>query len=137
MPRGLVIFAMLASLALDSCDDSKDAVKKDSPLFLPVVQIYPHESWERRIGDAVVRQLPIGSKRPQIEEFIHKNFIGVRYEVTTHDDSRALAHPTEPHVFIRAADQTRPGIFQVEIYLMLTSDETLQNVVVRTSEAYP
>jgi hypothetical protein len=140
MPLGLSSIALLlVGFALTSCyrNDSKDRVRKDSPLFLPAVQIYPEESWQQRIKDAVLQQLPIGSERSEIDAFIQKNFVGIKYHFTTSDDSRALAHLTEPHVFIRTAEQTSPGIFRVEIYLLLTSDERLKNVVVKTAEAYP
>ncbi len=66
-----------------------------------------------------------------------KHFIRVQYAVTRSDDSRALAPSSAPHIFIRAIDDTGfPGTCQVEIYLLLTEDEHLKDVVVRATEAY-
>jgi len=104
---------------------------------MPVVQISPEESWEQRIREAILQQLPLGAARPQIEAFIRKNFVRLGYAVTTTDDARALAHPTDRHVFIRAVDHTGfSGTCRVEIYLILTPDERLKDVIVRAQEAY-
>jgi hypothetical protein len=131
----ITVFAV--ALALSSCGSHTTRIRKDSPLYLPAVQIAPHDSWEQRIRDAVLRQLPIGATRDQIQTFLHQHFVRVRYSVTRADDSRALAPLTEPHVFIRAIDDSGfPGECRVEIYLLLTPDERLRDVVVRAREAY-
>jgi len=131
------ISILAAFLALVSCGSHITRIRKDSPLYLPVVQIAPHDSWEQRVRDAVLQQLPIGSTRDQMQAFLHKHFVRVQYAVTHSDDSRALAPSSEPHVFIRAIDDTGfPGECRVEIYLLLTSDEHLKDVVVRATEAY-
>jgi hypothetical protein len=85
----------------------------------------------------VLRQLPLGSSRQQIEAFIRANFVHVTYRVTTVDDSRAFVQLRTPHVLIRALDMTGfPGVDRVEIYLVVTAEERLKDVIVHSDEAY-
>jgi hypothetical protein len=110
-------------------------IKEHSPIYQQAHSFAP--DWEQRVRDAVLQQLPVGSTRDQIAAFLQKNFNHVQYAVVRTDDSRALAPQTEPHVFIRAIDDTGfPGECRVEIYLLLTPEEHLRDVVVRATEAY-
>jgi hypothetical protein len=112
-------------------------IKEDSPLYIPAITLAPANNWEQRIRDAVLQQLPIGSTRQQIEGFLQHHFVRVQYRVARSDDERALARFSEPHIFIRAIDDWGfPGECRVEIYLLLTPEEHLRNVVVRSIEGY-
>jgi hypothetical protein len=131
-------FSIIVAIALASCGDrSTNRIKQGSPLFEPAVRLDDREVWEKRIKDAILRQLPIGSEKAQIEAFIRDNFDGVSCGVTTTDDSRALAHIAKPHVFIRAIEDTGfPGECRVEIYLILGTDERLKEVIVKGIYGY-
>jgi hypothetical protein len=112
-------------------------IKEHSPLYIPAITLAPADNWEQRIRDAVLQQLPIGSTRQQIQAFLQQHFVHVQYFVARSDDDRALAHFNDPHVFIRAIDDTGfPGECRVEIYLLLTPEEHLRDVVVRAIEGY-
>ena len=112
-------------------------IKEDSPIYIAAITLAPSDTWEKRVRDAVLQQLPLGSTREQIQAFVQKHFVRVKYTVTHSDDSRALAPSSEAHVFIRAIDDTGfPGECRVEIYLLLTPDEHLRDVIVRAAEAY-
>ena len=122
-------------LILTSCGSRVDRLQAGSPLAV-VVGVHAPDR-DQRVRHAVLRQLPIGSSRLQIEAFIRQNFAGVAYRVTTTDDSRAFIQLTAPHVLIRALDITGfPGEDRVEIYLVLAPGERLKDVIVRSHEAY-
>jgi hypothetical protein len=110
-------------------------VRKASPIYLQAISFAPE--WEQRVHDTVVQQLPIGSTRQQIEAFLQHHFVHVQYRLVRSDDERALAHFAEPHVFIRAIDDIGfPGECRVEIYLLLSADERLKDVIVKCMEIY-
>lgn len=129
--------AITAAVLLVSCGRSINRIKTDSPLFEPAIHLDDREVWEKRIKDTILRQLPIGSEKARIEKFIRDNFDGVSYSIITADDSRALAHITKPHVFIRAIDDIGfPGECRVEIYLILGTDDRLKDVIVKGIYGY-
>jgi hypothetical protein len=138
----LLTFAGLVALAVGGLflmfpGSHINRIKQDSPLYLPATQLNDHNIWEQRIRHSVLQQLPIGSPRDRIQAFLQKHFVHVQYRVTSSDDSRALTHVTEPHVFIRAIDDSHLyGQCQVEIYLILTADERLKNVIVKGVYGY-
>ena len=110
-------------------------IRKGSPIYLQAISFAPE--WEQRVRDTVLQQLPIGSARQQIQAFLQQHFVHVQYRVARSDDERALAHFEEPHVFIRAIDDTGfPGECRVEIYLLLSADERLKDVIVKCMEVY-
>jgi hypothetical protein len=112
-------------------------IKEHSPLYIPAITLAPSDTWEQRIRDAVLQQLPIGSAPQQIQGFLQQHFVRVQYRVGRSDDDRALVRFSEPHVFIRAIDDWGfPGECRVEIYLLLTSEERLRDVVVRAIQGY-
>ncbi len=110
-------------------------IRKGSPIYLQAISFAPE--WEQRVRDSVLQQLPIGSTREQIQAFLQQHFVHVQYRVIRSDDERALTHFSEPHIFIRAIDDWGfPGECRVEIYLLLSPEENLRDVVVRATEAY-
>ncbi len=112
-------------------------IKEASPIYIPAITLYPAEDWEQRIRDAVLQQLPIGATPQQIQEFLQQHFVRVQYRVIRADDERALAHFSEPHIFIRAIDDWGfPGECRVELYLLLGPEERLRDVIVRATQAY-
>src|SRR3954453_2096835 len=91
---GLIILLLLTACAPSS---STILVRQDSALYPAVTKLWPG-SRERRVRSAILEQLPLGSSRAEIEQFVDRNFIGVVVLITTSDDKRALAHPKEPHI---------------------------------------
>ena len=129
----LVIFGGRLTLAFSGHHVTR--IKESSPINWQATSFAPN--WETHVRDAVLQQLNIGSTRQQIQAFLQQHVVHVQYRVTRSDDDRALAHFSEPHIFVRAIDDTGfPGECRVEIYLLLTPEEHLRDVVVRATEAY-
>src|SRR5436305_11555342 len=96
-------------------------IKEDSPLFLIAIKLDPPQTWEQRIRDGVLQQLPLDSTRQEIQTFLQRNFVRVPYVVTRPSNPLTLARIGGPHVFIHAIDDSGfSGRCQVEIYLLLT-----------------
>jgi hypothetical protein len=134
---GLAAVLLLAAGALHLMFPGShiNRIRKSSPIYPQAMSFAPE--WEQRVRDTVLQQLPIGSTRQQIQAFLQQHFIHIQYRIARLDDERALTHVDEPHVFIRAIDDTGfPGECRVEIYLLLSADERLKDVVVKCMEIY-
>lgn len=110
-------------------------IRPDSPLrsiVVPEGSDYSHN----KIRTAIVEQLPIGAPPLQIKEFLAQHFSDTSYNVSRKSlESPKLAN--QPYVFIRAIDVTSlAGGEYVELYLVLTPDEHLKDVVIKSHRAY-
>lgn len=107
-------------------------VRRDSPLY---AAISPGSNYDnKRIQTSVLQQLPLGSRRLEIEAFIAKNFTGVTYFV---EDDATFDKAGKLKVKIQAVSyQSLSGREKVEIYLILDRDGRLEQVVVESDRAY-
>jgi hypothetical protein len=134
---GLFLLLFGKQLLLVSTGHSDTRVKKTSAIYIPAITLWPSDTWEQRIRDAVLQQLPIGSTPQQIQAFLEQHFDRVQYRIAQSEDERVLRRFSEPHIFIRAIDDRGyPGECRVEIYLLLTPDERLRDVAVRAIQGY-
>jgi hypothetical protein len=134
---GLVALGIGAVYVMFPSGHHDTRIKEQSPLYIPAITLAPSDTWEQRIRDAVLQQLPVGSTSQQIQAFLQQHFVRVEYRIAQSDDERALRRFSQPHVFIRAIDDWGfPGECRVEIYLLLTPEEHLRDVVVRAVQGY-
>jgi hypothetical protein len=92
---------------------------------------------DKEIRNQILKELKVGATRMQMIEFINKNFVNIKFTVSTSTDSDALYKTKEPHILIRAVlIRNMGGGESCEIYLMLDDQERLKDVIVKSERSY-
>ena len=111
-------------------------IKLESPLRA-IVETENGSYNNAKIREAILQQLPMGSSRQQIENFLSRDFVDARYVVASSPPSHGLYQGNESHIFIRPVEVSNLGGGQrVEIYLLIGQSERLKDVIVKSDFSY-
>lgn len=128
--------ACLGFYALNIRSHHITRVKIDSPLR-SVITPEGYDYNDVKIRAALLEDLPIGSPRKQIEEFLARHFTDVAYSIRSTSSSQLHYKPNGAHVFIPAVDvRSLAGGETVEVFLLLDSNERLKDIAVKSHRAY-